>query len=219
MQLELRPTREHDAHGRTSAAGVNVEYGLSDAWQIQTEWDGLVSTTDLSGTTTSGVGDVSIGSKFTFKCIKGSRYHLSVSADVQFPTGTLPEAGDENRAALVLPAAVFGRDVAATGHVFSSLAVAAPLTHSAGAQPSWEFVSDSGMFVGIVRGFRATAEVSVSGGPDLRRRVQFVPGCLWHWRDRVEVGAAMLIAVSRDAAHGVLTHVVYEFGGEHEARK
>ncbi len=217
MQVELRPTREHDSEGRTSAAGVNVEYGLSDAWQIQTEWDGPVWTRDPSGVVTSGVGDVSVGSKYVFRCIKGSRYHFSVSADVQFPTGTLPEAADENRAARVATGAVFGRDVAAAGHVFSSLVVDAPLSRRAAAQPSWEFVSDTGMFVRLVRGFHATAEVSVSGGPDRRRRVQFVPGCLWHWRDRVEVGAGLLIPVTRDAAHGVLTHVVYEFGGEHDA--
>jgi hypothetical protein len=218
MQLELRPTHERDSDGRTSAAGVNLEYGLSDAWQIETEWDGPMWSRDPSGVLTSGVGDVSVGSKYVFRCIKGSRYHFSVGADVQFPTATLTDAADEKRAAVVVPAVVFGRDVAVAGHVFSSLAVAAPLTRP-GDQPSWEFVSDTGMFVRVVRGFHATAEVSVSGGPDRHRLVQFVPGWLWHWRDRVEVGAGLLVAVSRDAAHGVLTHVVYEFGGEREARQ
>ncbi len=214
-QLEFRPLWQRDPEGRTSAVGLNVEYGLSNAWQIETEWDGLVSTRDPSGATTSGVGDVSIGSKFFLKCIKGSPYHLSVGADVEFPAGTLPEA--ENGVARMLPAVVFGRDVATMAHLFSSVVVAVPLTHRG--DQSWDFVSDSGMFVRVVRGFRATAEVSVSGGPDLRRRVEFVPGCLWHWRDRVEVGAGLLIPVSRDAPHGVLTHVVYEFGGEHDARQ
>ena len=96
----------------------------------------------------------------------------------------------------------------------SSLVAAAPLTHRD--EQSWDFVSDTGMFVRIVRGFRATAEVSVSGGPDLRREVEFVPGCLWHWRDRVEVGAGALLGISRDAPRGVVKHVVYEFGGDHD---
>ena len=212
VQLELRPTHERDSDGRTSAAGVNVEYGLSDAWQIETEWDGPMWSRDPSGVLTAGVGDVSVGSKYVFRCIKGSRYHFSVGVDVALPTGTISDG-----AARVAPSAVFGRDVATGGHLFTSLVVEAPVTHRA--DQSWAFVSDSGMFVRVVRGFHATAEVSVTGGPDRKRFVQFVPGWLWHWRDRVELGAGLLVAASRDAAHGVLTHVVYEFGGERKARQ
>jgi hypothetical protein len=218
-QLETRPTRQIDSDGRISALGLIAEYGLTDRWQVETEWDGPVWNRPMSGPATSGVGNVSAGSKIAFRCISGSPYHVSIGVDVELPTSTIEDTDGDDADVRLAPMATLGRDVGGAGHIFTAIVLAAPLTHRGDRTARWTFASDTGMFVRVVRGFRATAELSADGGPQRRTDVLFVPGLLWHWRDRVEIGVAMSIAVSHDAPHGLLTHLVYELGGEHDGKK
>jgi hypothetical protein len=173
------------------------------------DWDAREWTRASSGERSSGKGDLALGSRAGWRCLGGSPYHLSIGADLEMPA----EAGGGGmlRAA---PFVILGRDVGGTAQVFTTLSTSAPINRRQDHTPAI-FLSDTGVFVRLVHGFRATSELSVEGGRERAVDVQWIPGILWHRRDTLEVGVGVLTAVTHDAPHGIAGHVVYEFGGEH----
>jgi hypothetical protein len=220
VQLEVKPARTREGGVRTSTLEMDIEYGQRDWWQIETEWDAREWTRAADGTVTSQIGDIGIGTRFGWRCIGGSRYHLSVGLDVSIPSDTIGNAREARRHVGLASAVIVARDVGHTMHVFSTLEVEAPLNRrdAQASVPDWSYASDTGMFVRIVRGFRVTAELSVEGGPDQEREVHFLPGVLWHRGDVIEIGVGMLAPLSHDTSRGLLAHVVCEFGGRHETK-
>jgi len=219
VQLEVKPARTRKGGARTSTLEADIEYGPRDWWQIETEWDAREWTRADDGTVTSQVGDIAVGTRFGWRCIGGSPYHLSVGMDVSIPSETIGDLGEARRRVAVSPGIIAAREVARAAHVFTALEVEAPLNHRGADAPGWSYTADGGMFVRILRGFRLTAELSVDGGPDQEREVHVLPGVLWHRGDEIEIGVGMLAPVSRGTSRGVLAHVVCEFGGRHEAKQ
>ncbi len=218
VQLEVKPARTRAGGVRTSTLEADIEYGPRDWWQIETEWEAREWIRATDGTVTSQVGDIAVGTRFGWRCIGGSPYHLSVGTDVSIPSETIGDVREARRRVALAAAVIVARDVARAAHLFTGLEVEAPLNHREADAPGWSYTSDTGMFVRIVRGFRLTAEVSVEGGPDQEREVHVLPGVLWHRGDEIEIGVGMLAPVSRETSRGVLAHVVCEFGGRHEAK-
>lgn len=218
VQLEAKPARVHARGARTTTLEADVEYGLRDWWQIESEWDAREWTSAADGTVTAGAGDIAVGSRLGWRCIRGSPYHLSAGMDLALPSDDVGHARDAGRHVSLSPAVIVGRDVARTTHVFTSIDVDVPLNHRDRGLPPWSYVSDTGMFVRMVQGFRGTIEISVEGRPGEERTVEFMPGVLWHRRDTIELGVAMLRPVKGDAPRGVLAHVVCEFGEKHDRK-
>jgi len=218
VQLEVKPARTRRGGVRTSTLETDIEYGARDWWQIETEWGTREWTRAAGGTVTSQVGDIGVGTRFGWRCVGGSPYHLSVGMDVSIPSATIGNAQDAKRHLALAPTVIIGRDVARGAHVFTALQVEAPLNQRQADAPDWSYTSDTGMFVRIVRGFRITAELSFEGGPDQEREVHVLPGVLWHRGHDLEIGVAMLAPVSHGTSRGVLAHVACEFGGRHDAK-
>jgi hypothetical protein len=218
VQVELKPARTRARGRRATTLEADIEYGPRDWWQLETEWDAREWTRSPDGTVTADVGDIGIGTRVGWRCIAGSPYHLSMGMDVSIPGETVGDFSEATRHVALAPSLIVARDIARTAHLFSAIQIDARLNHRRTDVAGWTYTSDTGLFVRVARGFRVTAEVSVEGGPGRNRDVHVLPGVLWHWRDDLEIGAAMLTPVSHDASHGLLAHVVTEFGGRHEAR-
>jgi len=218
VQLEVKPahTRERGIH--TTTLEADVEYGPTDWWQIETEWDAREWTRRPDGTLTAEVGDIGIGSRLGWRCIAGSPYHVSVGMDVSIPSDLIGDVGEATRHVGVAPSLIVARDLWRTAHLFSAIEVDARVNHRRTRIADWTYASDTGMFVRIARGFRVTAELTIEGGPDLDRAVHFLPGILWHWGDALEVGAGLLTPLTADGSRGLLAHVVCEFGGKHDVK-
>jgi hypothetical protein len=218
VQLEVKPARTRERGVRTTTLEADIEYGPRDWWQIETEWGVREWTHSADGTSTGEVGDIAVGTRFGWRCLRGSPYHLSIGIDVSMPAGMLQDIHEATRHVGLAPSVIVAREVARTAHVFSAFEVDTRLNHREADIGDWTYTSDTGMFVRIVRGFRLTAELSVEGGPGQERDVHFLPGLLWHRGDLIEIGVGMLTPVSHDASRGVLAHVVCELGGSHEVK-
>jgi hypothetical protein len=219
VQLELKPARTRTRGARTTTLEADIEYGARDWWQLETEWEAREWTRSPDGTVvTAGVGDIGIGSRVGWRCIAGSSYHLAMGMDVSIPGETVGNFGEATRHVGLAPSLIVARDIGRAAQLFSAIEIDARLNHRRTGVAGWTYSSDTGLFVRVVRGFHVTAEVSVEGGPDEDRDVHVLPGVLWHWRDHLEIGAALLTPVSRNTSHGLLAHVVCELGGRHETQ-
>jgi len=218
VQLEVKPARTRERGVRTTTLEADIEYGPRDWWQIETEWEVREWTHPPDGTATSEVGDIAVGTRLGWRCLRGSPYHLSVGIDVSMPAGMLQDIREATRHVGLAPSVIVAREVGRTAHVFSALEVDARLNRREAGIGDWTYTSDTGMFVRIVRGFRLTTELSVEGGSGEERDVHFLPGLLWHRGDVVEIGVGVLAPVSHNASRGVLAHVVCEFGGQHDGK-
>lgn len=67
-----------------------VEYGLTDHWQIEVEWQPWLSRRpDGAGRRTGGVGDVELATLYSFMNLYGSDYHAALSFEVEVPTASV----------------------------------------------------------------------------------------------------------------------------------
>jgi hypothetical protein len=218
VQLELKPARTRARGSRKTTLEADIEYGARDGWQLETEWEAREWTRSPDGTVTADVGDIGIGTRAGWRCLGGSPYHLSIGLDVSIPSDTIGDIGEATRHVGLAPSLIVARDIARTAQVFSSLEVFARVNRRRTGIADWDYASDTGMYVRMVRGFRLTAEFSVEGGPDRDNEVHVIPGVLWHRGDTIEIGVGLLTPVSHDTSRGVLAHVVCEFGGRHDAK-
>jgi hypothetical protein len=218
VQLELKPARMRNGGVRVTTLEADIEYGLRDRWQLETEWDAREWTRTPDGAVTVDVGDIAIGARAGWRCVRGSPYHLSLGVDLAIPSELIRDVGEATRHIAVSPSVIVARDVARTAQVFSTLQVDARVNHRRTGIADWSYTSDTGIFVRLVRGIRVTTEFAVEGGPGQQNQVHVIPGVLWHRGDTIELGFGLLTPVSHDTSRGVLTHVVCEFGGRHETK-
>jgi outer membrane putative beta-barrel porin/alpha-amylase len=68
---------------------ISMQYGLSDFWELQLEWNGYAHRESHEGKTTQGVGDLSIGSKYSFMNIANSNFHTALGFEMSFPIGSV----------------------------------------------------------------------------------------------------------------------------------
>src|SRR4030095_13351931 len=68
---------------------IVLEYGLSDSWQLHFEWDGYTHRRNHEGRSTQGVGDLSIGSQYSFMNIANSNFHTALGFEMGFPVGSV----------------------------------------------------------------------------------------------------------------------------------
>ncbi len=61
IQLPLFPSFRKDNNSERSRTLFEVEYGITDAFQIILEWDGLVYKNPDNNSTHSGPGDIELG--------------------------------------------------------------------------------------------------------------------------------------------------------------
>lgn len=192
-QIEVKRAAETDPDEHKPPFVLTTEYGLTNSWQLGAQWDRTRRT-------------VRVGSKVAFRCLHGLPYRLAIGAESEFEgTGRVQ----------IEPNVILARDFANRAHVFTSWSAAARVARGSEPGERWAFAADSGIAVRVAPGIRFTTELPFNGGPNVPVAVQIIPGVLWHWDDRIEVGAGALLRATRDADHGVLMHIVCEVGGEH----
>jgi hypothetical protein len=215
MQLELLPNLQSAPGTRTTSVGFAGQFGLSDSWQFQFDWDGL-SHSRLSGSRSSwDVGSLRVGSKIVFMCMGHSAFDLSGAWDLELPTST----ADGDHRLRMGPTLIFARDLPfVNGHGFISLITSVPLGHAAasllpGETDGTEYQWDLGMFSRLRR-FRVTGEFTVARLGDGSMEIGLTPGLIWNsppW----ELAGGFFSGLEAGSTRGLLFHIVYEFGGDH----
>ena len=67
----------------------SIEYGITDRWQIELEWNALSRRAETGEATTRGKGDFSIGTKYSLMNLRGSNFHTAVGFEISFPSGSV----------------------------------------------------------------------------------------------------------------------------------
>ena len=202
---------------------LNLEYGITDRWQIEIEWDALSRRTEGKATT-RGRGDLSIGTQYSFMNIRRSNFHSAVGFEVSLPTGSVEKELSEGFIEYE-PYLIIARDFPKLNNmqIFSQVGVGfvqrarrqradadkdEPAAH--------EFNLGVGMFVPF-RHLVFTSEFNLStnrwnnGGRE--REMYATPGVVWRLPRNWEIGVGAPFGLTRDAdKSGAILRVVYEFG-------
>ena len=83
LQVTLRPGYRKNTATNGWQFPLNLEYGLTDAWELDITWNAFLSRTPTGGTSTSGMGDVTLGTKYAFMNL-GSTGTIHAAAGFNF---------------------------------------------------------------------------------------------------------------------------------------
>lgn len=89
VQLTLAPRFHRAGKSRSLMFPLRIEYGITDAWQVGLGGEIFKHRNPDEGSTTSGIGDLEIGTKYSFMNIADSNFHAAVGFDILFPTGDI----------------------------------------------------------------------------------------------------------------------------------
>ena len=217
-------SRFSKGHGRTLwQTPLNLEYGITDRWQVEIEWDALSRRTETGEAATRGRGDLQIGTQYSFMNIRGSNIHSAVGFEVSLPTGDVEKELSEGFVEYE-PYIILARDFPRLHNmqVFTQVGVgfvqrARQRAGSDDLEPAaHEFNLGVGMFVPFRR-LVLTGEFNLStnrwnhGGRE--REMYATPGAVWRLPRNWEMGIGVPVGLTRDAdKSGAIFKLIYEFG-------
>ena len=202
---------------------LNLEYGITDRWHLEIEWNAMSRRTETGEATARGRGDLQIGTQYNFMNMRRSNFHSAVGFEVTLPTGSVEKELSEGFIEYE-PYLIIARDFPKLNNlqIFSQVGVgfvqrARRHAEEEDNEPAaHEFNFGVGMFVPF-RHLVLTGEFNLStnrwnnGGRE--REMYATPGVAWRLPHSWEVGVDLPIGLTRDAdKSGAILRMVYEFG-------
>lgn len=89
VQLTLVPTYSKGTESKVFELPLEIEYGITDSWQVGLDVLTFQQENPESGPTQSGTGDLALTTKYAFMNIGGSDFHASLNFEVKFPTASV----------------------------------------------------------------------------------------------------------------------------------
>lgn len=223
-ELELELGGEYQNQGRTHIFSIplSVEYGLTDDWQVEAEWASFIQRYTGGHTAGSGVGDVEVGTQYSFLNIGGSDFHVAPRFSVEIPAGSVDKGLSEGFLEFE-PAVILAHDFPQLHRTELFCEVGAGIVHRVNrpsdpdeAEPSaTELLLGAGFFTMFKHG-AATFEFNVANNQwnqsGEENQIYITPGYLWRPKRNVEVGLGIPVGLNnRSDRFQVLWHVVVEF--------
>ncbi|MGD1083675.1 MAG: hypothetical protein ABSA47_02875 [Verrucomicrobiota bacterium] len=222
LELELASVYQNHSGGDTWTLPVSLEYGLTDRWQVESEWDALVQRYPRNQPVARGVGDVDVGSQYSFMNIGGSLWHLAARFSVQFPVGDVNKDLSEGFVEYQ-PALILARDFPELHHTQFFTEMGASLLRRAVApadkadeQPAAHELNWGGGCFVLFSHAAATLELNWDDNRwnhhGTEDEIYVTPGFLWRAARNVELGLGIPVGLNRGADRfDVLAHIVWEF--------
>lgn len=206
---------------------LSLEYGITDRWQIEIEWNAMSRRTETGEATTRGQGDMQIGTQYSFMNMRGSNFHSAVGFEVSLPTGSLDKELSEGFIEYE-PYFIVARDFPKLNNlqIFSQIGVGfvqrvkrhveleddEPAAH--------EFNLGVGMFVPFRR-LVFTGEFNLStnrwNNDGREREMHVTPGVMFRLPRNWEIGIGAPIGLTSGADRsGAIFKFIYEFGTRHD---
>lgn len=88
IQVSLSPAYNKSEDLDIFILPLSIEYGLTDAWQLELAWQIFILNHSSNGENNYGIGDLSIGSKYSFLNIAQSNFHTAIGFEITFPLGS-----------------------------------------------------------------------------------------------------------------------------------
>ncbi len=109
IQFTLFPSFSKNGNGKKARTLFEVEYGVTDAFQIIFEWDGLLYQNPESGPALSGPGNIEVGAQYSWMGLGDGNTHFSFGSLIELPAGPVDRGLTEGFLE-VQPFAVLARD-------------------------------------------------------------------------------------------------------------
>ena len=234
VQITIGP--RHMSNGDDAdEIGIEIEYGITDKWEVFGEWDPFTRVRLDSGDTVKGPGDVELGTQYSFMHIHGTNNHVAIGVSVDLPTGSIDKGLTEGLVE-INPYLALAHDFPGLHRMqlFGSIGVnlvhrartAAPVEgddEDAADEPiadPHDFLLNIGCFV-PVRKIRFTAEWNWVNNQwnnaGTNSEIYATPGIVWvpsrHW----EFGVGVPIGLTRDSSNAqIVGTIIYEFDTRHD---
>ncbi|MGO8675253.1 MAG: hypothetical protein ACLQVX_05225 [Limisphaerales bacterium] len=222
LQVELASSYQNRSGGDVWTIPLSLEYGLTDSWQVQAEWNSLVQRYPENQPVARGVGDLELGTQYSFINIGGSLFHVAQRFSIQVPVGDVNKGLSEGFLEYE-PSVILARDFPQLHRTELFTEIGAGLVQRVNTpknpdteQPAaHEFRLGGGLFV-LFPHAAATLEFNWANNQwnnhGTENEVYATPGCLWRVRPEMEIGLGIPIGLNNGSDRfDVMAHFVWEF--------
>jgi hypothetical protein len=222
LEVDLASFHQKNTEGSTWTIPLSIEYGLTDRWQVEAEWNAYVQNHPAGGSVARGIGDLELGTQYSFMNIGGSLFHIAPLFSVELPLGDVNK-GLSDGFVEYEPAVVLARDFPQLHHtqLFTEAGVNFPqrVERPADADDAEsaadEFNFGTGFFTLFPHG-AASLEFNWTNSQWNRDGTEnllyLTPGVIWKPARGVEFGLGIPVGLnSQSDRYELIAHVVYEF--------
>jgi hypothetical protein len=222
VQLTFAPTFRRERDGSVWEIPISMEYGLTDAWQVEVEWFAFLQRRPSTGGTIRGIGDLEIGTQYSFLNIGGSLFHIAPRFSVRFPVGDIDKELTEGFIEYE-PSVVLARDFPTLHNtqLFTQVGVGLVQRVKDPADPdqrepaAHELTWNTGFFIPFSR-WVASVEINWTnnrwnnhGEED---QLYMTPGCIWKLGKSMEIGVGVPIGLNGHSDRfRIITNLICEF--------
>jgi hypothetical protein len=226
VQLTLAPQFHRAGEAREWIIPLTIEYGLTDAWQVELVWEMFKHRKPGEGPTTFGIGDLEIGTQYSFLHIAGTHFHAAVAWHILFPTGNINDKLTEGFIEYE-PSIILARDFPGLHNLqlFTQVGIGlvqrikSPDTSAEREPAAHEFFLSAGFFLPFklpIGTFAFTSEFTWTtnewnndGEEDQK---YYTPGLVWNLDNGWEIGIGAAIGLNNDAdAYRIIGMLTYAF--------
>ena len=201
---------------------LTVEYGITNRWQIEIEWNAINRRSETGEATARGRGDLSIGTQYSFMNMARSNFHSAVGFEITLPTANIEKEMTEGFVEYE-PYFILAKDFPKLNNLqlFSQVGIGFKqrARRHADANDDEPAAHEANLGVGMFIPFRRvvfTGEFNFStnrwnnGGRE--REVFATPGSVWKLPRNWQLGLGVPIGLTRDSDRfGTVVTLVYEF--------
>ena len=222
MEFRVAPLFQRNVNGSTLSIPLSVEYGLTDNWQVEAEWNSYMQRMPKHGSTTRGIGDLELSTQYSFLNINGSLFHVAPRFGMEVPLGDVNKGLSEGFMEYQ-PGFIMARDFPELHRteLFMELGVSlvqrvkTPEDPDDAEPAAHQFNLGTGFFTLFAHG-AATMEFNWSNNKWNHHGTENVlyvtPGVLWRVAPQVEIGLGIPVGLNRQSDRYQLTaHFVVEF--------
>jgi hypothetical protein len=222
LEVQVGSLYEKHSGGDTFSIPLALEYGLTSDWQVEAEWDSYVRHHSSGGATVSGIGDLELGTQYSFLNVDGSLFHIAPRFSVEIPLGDVNKGLSEGFMEYQ-PAVVLARDFPELHRtqLFTEIGmsfvqrVKRPEEADDAEPAAHELNLGAGFFTLFSHG-ALTMEFNWSnnqwnhGGEE--NLLYVTPGALWRISRNLEFGVGIPVGLNRQSdRYQIAAHLVCEF--------
>ena len=223
LEVELESIYQN---GRTGSDAwtipLSLEYGLTDLWQVEAEWNALVQNFPKNHSAVRGIGDIEVGTQYSFMNVGDSLFHVAPRFSIEIPVGDVNKDFSEGFLEYE-PAVIIARDFPELHHsqIFTEIGanlvqrINRPADADDAEPAAHELNFGAGFFV-LFPHNALTMEFNLNDNQwnhhGTEYQMYLTPGCLWRVAPEVEIGLGIPVGLNNTSDRfQVIAHVVWEF--------
>ncbi len=221
VQLTLTPQYSKESSNDALLLPVTLEYGITDQWQIEASWDTYTYMGFADERDQDGIGDLEIGTKFTFPEMKNLGLTAAIGFELTLPIADVDKELTEGFR-LYEPFFVFSKEVHPRVNIhlnasFSFLDRAKESDEEEKEEEINELEVGVGSIFALTQNWRTTLELNLETNEIERAGKEtaliLTPGMIHSGPGTWEFGVGVPVGLTRDALDwGVVAMVTFEFG-------